>query len=81
MIVNAPKEPTDINDVPGSVTAVTRDTLSAAGVRIVSDAALFAPNTFFTEFTARKSSNPASGASAPARRTRPSRPISTACRS
>ena len=47
-----------LRDVPGSVTAVTADTLNAAGVRIVSDAALFAPNVFFTEFTARKSSNP-----------------------
>jgi iron complex outermembrane receptor protein len=58
VIVTAPKEPTNITDVPGSVTAVTSETLTAAGVRIVSDAALFAPNTFFTEFTARKSSNP-----------------------
>ncbi|MEZ5287620.1 MAG: TonB-dependent receptor [Vicinamibacterales bacterium] len=58
VVVTAQKEPTDIRDVPGSVTAVTDDTIEAAGVRIVSDAALFAPNTFFTEFTARKSSNP-----------------------
>lgn len=58
VVVTAQKEPVDIKDVPGSVTAVTADTLADAGVRIVSDAALFAPNTFFTEFTARKASNP-----------------------
>ncbi len=58
VVVTAPKEPTNIKDVPGSVTAVTAETLTAAGVRIVSDAALFSPNAFFSEFTARKSSNP-----------------------
>ena len=58
VIVTAQKEPTDVKNVPGSVTAVTSDTLTDSGVRIVSDAALFAPNTFFTEFTARKASNP-----------------------
>jgi len=58
VIVTAQKEPTNIGEVPGSVTAVTQQTLTDDGVRIVSDAALFAPNTFFTEFTARKSSNP-----------------------
>jgi iron complex outermembrane receptor protein len=58
VIVTAQKEPVDLKDVPGSVTAVTRETLSASGVRIVSDAALFAPNLFFSEFTARKASNP-----------------------
>jgi iron complex outermembrane receptor protein len=58
VVVTAQKEPTDVRNVPGSVTAVTSDTLTDSGVRIVSDAALFAPNTFFTEFTARKASNP-----------------------
>jgi iron complex outermembrane receptor protein len=58
VVVTAQKEPTDIRNVPGSVTAVTADTLADSSVRIVSDAALFAPNTFFTEFTARKASNP-----------------------
>ena len=58
VIVTAQKEPTNIGEVPGSVTAVTQQTLTDDGVRIVSEAALFAPNTFFTEFTARKSSNP-----------------------
>jgi iron complex outermembrane receptor protein len=58
VVVTAQKEPADVKSVPGSVTAVTQDTLTSAGVRIVSDAAFFAPNTFFTEFTARKASNP-----------------------
>jgi iron complex outermembrane receptor protein len=58
VVVTAQKEPSDIKDVPASVTVVGEDTLAKSGVRIVSDAALFAPNTFFTEFTARKASNP-----------------------
>ncbi len=57
VVVTAQKEPTDIRNIPGSVTAVTADTITDSSVRIVSDAALFAPNTFFTEFTARKASN------------------------
>jgi len=43
--------------VPISVTAVSGETLELAGVRSVSDAAVYAPNTFFNEFTARKLSN------------------------
>jgi iron complex outermembrane receptor protein len=58
VVVTAQKEPTDIRDLPGSVTAVAIDSLTESSVRIVSDAALFSPNTFFTEFTARKASNP-----------------------
>jgi iron complex outermembrane receptor protein len=58
VVVTAQKEPADIKSVPGSVTAVTSDTLTSANIRIVSDAALLAPNTFFTEFSARKLSNP-----------------------
>jgi len=58
VVVTAQKEPADVKSIPGSVTAVTQDTLASAGVRIVSDAAFLAPNTFFTEFTARKASNP-----------------------
>jgi iron complex outermembrane receptor protein len=55
--VTAQKQPADRQKVPVSVTAVTRGTIDAAGVRVVSDAALFAPNTVFTEGTARKLSN------------------------
>ena len=39
------------------MTAVTKDTIDSAGIHIVSDAAIFAPNTFFTEASARKLSN------------------------
>src|SRR2546426_5768323 len=56
--VTAEKEPENIQDAPVSVTAVTADTLQSAGVRSVSEAGQFAPNVFFSEFTARKLSNP-----------------------
>jgi iron complex outermembrane recepter protein len=55
--VAAQKEPEDARKLPLSVTAVTKELIDSAGVRIVSDAAIFAPNTFFTEFSARKLSN------------------------
>jgi iron complex outermembrane receptor protein len=58
VIVTAQKEAADVKAVPASVTAVTAETIANAGIRIVSDAATFAPNTVFTEFTARKVSNP-----------------------
>ncbi len=56
--VTAQKEPEDPRRLPVSVTAVTADTIDRAGIRIVSEAAIFAPNVTFTEFTARKLSNP-----------------------
>jgi iron complex outermembrane receptor protein len=55
--VTAQKEPAKAQDLPVSVTAITTGMLERAGVSIVSDAALMAPNTIFTEFTARKLSN------------------------
>src|SRR5262245_26604507 len=55
--VTAQKEPEDKQKVPVSVTAVSQDTIDAAAVHIVSHAAIFAPNTFFTEWSARKLSN------------------------
>jgi iron complex outermembrane recepter protein len=55
--VTAQKAPADAQKVPVSVTAVSSDWLDKAGVRSVSDAGLYAPNTFFSEFTARKLSN------------------------
>ena len=58
VIVTAQKEPADVQAIPSSVTAVTDRTIANAGIRIVSDAAIFAPNTIFTDFTARKTSNP-----------------------
>ncbi len=58
VIVTAQKESADVKVVPVSVTAITNDSIANAGIRIVSDAAFLAPNTVFTEFTARKVSNP-----------------------
>ena len=58
LTVTAQKEPAEVGTLPVSVTAVARDTLERAEVRSISDAALYAPNTFFHEFTARKLSNP-----------------------
>jgi iron complex outermembrane receptor protein len=55
--VTAQKQPEDRQKVPVSVTAVTRETIDAAGIRLVSEAAILAPNTVFTEWTARKLSN------------------------
>ena len=57
VIVTAQKEPADLKDVPASVTAVTAETIANSGLRAITDAAIFAPNTVFTEFTARKVSN------------------------
>jgi len=57
VIVTAQKEKEDVKAVPASVTAVTAETIANAGVRVITDAAMFAPNTVFTEFTARKVSN------------------------
>ena len=58
VIVTAQKEPADAQTLPVSVTAIPRDTLANAGVTVVRDAAVYAPNTQFTDFTARKLSNP-----------------------
>jgi iron complex outermembrane recepter protein len=57
VIVTAEREAADIKAVPASVTAVTAQTIADSGLRAVTDAAIFAPNTVFTEFTARKLSN------------------------
>jgi len=57
VIVTAEKEANDIKDVPASITAVTADTIRDSGLRAITDAGIFAPNTTFTEFTARKVSN------------------------
>jgi iron complex outermembrane receptor protein len=51
------KTPEDVKKVPASVTALPADALRDAGVRNVSDVAMYAPNTTFQEFTARKLSN------------------------
>jgi iron complex outermembrane receptor protein len=56
--VVAQKEPANAQDLPVSVSTVFQDLLRGAGIVAVSDAAIFAPNTFYNEFTARKLSNP-----------------------
>ena len=57
VIVTAQKEASDIKEVPASVTAVTATTIQDAGLRAITDAVIYAPNSVFTEFTARKVSN------------------------
>jgi iron complex outermembrane recepter protein len=56
--VVAQKVPEDPANLPVSVTAVSSDTLLATGLRSISEAGWYAPNAFFSEFTARKLSNP-----------------------
>ena len=56
--VTAQKEPEDARRLPVSVTAVSKDTIDRADIQVVSEAGIFAPNVTFTEFTARKLSNP-----------------------
>ncbi|HET9942216.1 MAG TPA: TonB-dependent receptor, partial [Terriglobia bacterium] len=55
--VNVFGEAEDAQTLPASVTAVPERVLSAMGAEKVSDAGILAPNTFFSEFTARKLSN------------------------
>jgi iron complex outermembrane recepter protein len=55
--VTAQKTPEDKQKVPVSVTAVTDKTIDDADIHWVSEAGIFAPNTFFTEASARKLSN------------------------
>jgi len=56
VIVTAQKEPAGAQDLPVSLTTFTEQTVRNSAARIVSD--LIAPNVSFTEFTARKLSNP-----------------------
>src|SRR5262245_37246308 len=55
--VTATKEPAEVQKLPISVTAIDEATLDRGGVTTVSEAAVFAPNTFFSELSARKVSN------------------------
>jgi iron complex outermembrane receptor protein len=57
VIVTAQKEPADAKTLPVSLTPVSGRTLTDAGITFVSDAAIYAPNTFFSELAARKISN------------------------
>ena len=54
--VTAQKEPADVQKVPVSVTVVPIDWLRLGSS--VSDAGIYSPNTYFSEFTARKLTNP-----------------------
>ena len=56
--VTAQKEPADPAALPVSISTVTEDLIKASGITFVSDAGIFSPNTYFTEFSARKLSNP-----------------------
>ena len=58
VLVTAQKEPADPAKLPVSITAIPDDLISSAGITFVSDAGMFSPNTHFTEFSARKLSNP-----------------------
>ena len=55
--VVAQKEPAPADRVAASVTAVVANTIDGAGLATVSDAAIFAPNTFYSDLSARKISN------------------------
>src|SRR5215218_4219756 len=56
--VTAQKEPADPQSLPVSVTVVPLESLWNGGLTTIGEASIYAPNTFFTDFTARKLSNP-----------------------
>jgi iron complex outermembrane receptor protein len=56
--VTAQKERTEAQQTPVSVSAITSETIAAAGITAVSEAAVYAPNVVMTDFSARKLSNP-----------------------
>ena len=58
VVVVANKEPAAIQALPVSVTAVQGDTMADAGIRVVKDAAVYAPNVLMGEFGPRRLSNP-----------------------
>lgn len=57
LTVTAQKEPADPQTLPVSVTPVSAGTLREAGITEVSEAAIYSPNTYFSELSARKISN------------------------
>src|SRR5688572_6529095 len=57
VVVTAQKEPADAQTLPLSLTAVSRDMLANSGIGLVREASIYAPNTYFSDFTARKLSN------------------------
>ena len=56
--VTAQKEPADPQDLPVSVSLVPLQPLWNGGLTTIGEASLYAPNTYFSDFTARKLSNP-----------------------
>jgi len=56
--VTAQKEPADPQELPVSVTLVPLEALWNGGMSTLGEASIYAPNTYFTDFTARKLSNP-----------------------
>jgi iron complex outermembrane receptor protein len=56
--VTAQKEPADPQQLPVSLTLVPLEPLWNGGMTTIGDASIYAPNTYFTDFTARKLSNP-----------------------
>ncbi len=58
VIVSAPKLSGDLLKMPVSATVVSGEVIEQNAIRTVKDAAIYAPNTFFTEFSARKLSAP-----------------------
>jgi iron complex outermembrane receptor protein len=58
IIVTAQKEPADARGLPISVSTATTTTIRNTGATVLSDLAAYVPNTYFSDFTARKVSNP-----------------------
>ena len=56
--VTAQKEPADPQDLPVSLSIVPLDAVWNGGMTTIGEASIYAPNTYFTDFTARKLSNP-----------------------
>ena len=56
--VTAQKEPADPQQLPVSVSVVPLESLWNGGMTTLGDASIYAPNTYFTDFTARKLSTP-----------------------
>jgi iron complex outermembrane receptor protein len=58
MVITAPKLGRDLLNAPVSATVTSGEVIEKNAIRTVKDAAIHAPSTFFTEFSARKLSNP-----------------------
>lgn len=58
IVISAPKLSKNLLEAPLSATVTTGKTIDENAINSVKDAAFYLPNSFFTEFTARKLSNP-----------------------